>query len=143
MNLTPDYSLIIQVLLFLVVWAGLSRLAFAPTREVLDQRLRRTVAAEREAADLVVSATSDQETYDTTVLQRRQQLAANTAAARTAAQEESSRALSDARDAANRALDAQRAVVAEQIESARTKLSSSAADIAGQMLSRVTEGPTR
>lgn len=142
MNLTPDFTLFLQVLLFIVVWRGLSNLAFAPTSEVLAQREKRTVAAEREAVAMVSSAGADRETYDRTVHERRTQMAAEIASARSAAQEESSRALNEAREAANKSLAAQRAAVAEQIESARAKLSASADEIAAEMLSRVT-GATR
>ncbi len=138
MNLTPDFSLILQVILFIVVWQGLSRLAFAPTREVLDQRHKRTVAAELHAAAMVNSAKDDQTAYEKTVQERRSQMATETAAARAAAQEESSKALNDARGAANQSLAAQRAAVADQISAARTKLSGSADDIARQMIARAT-----
>ncbi len=138
MNLTPDFTLVLQVILFIIVWRGLSRLAFTPTSEVLAQRVQRTVAAEREAVAMVSSAGADRDTYDRTVQERRAQMATEIASARNAAQEESSRALNDAREAANKGLAAQRAVVAEQIDSARAKLSSSADEIAAQMLGRVT-----
>ena len=138
MNLTPDATLILQVILFIIVWRGLSRLAFAPTSAVLEQRARRTVAAEEEAVAMVSSAEADRDTYDRTVHERRAQMATEIAGARNSAQEESSRALTEARDAANQALAAQRAAVAEQIEVARAKLSAGADEIADEMLSRVT-----
>ncbi len=138
MNLTPDFSLVIQVILFVVVWQGLNRLAFQPTQEVLDQRHKRTVTAERDAKSMVASAQDDQDVYDKTVQEKRTALAADTAAARSAAQEESSRALNAARDSANQSLAAQRAAVAEQIEAARASLSGSADDIARRMIERAT-----
>ena len=143
MNLTPDSTLFIQVLLFLVVWAGLSRLAFAPTREVLEQRTRRTVAAQQEAVAMVASADADRDSYDATVQERRQQLAANTATARATAQQESSRALDAAREAANQALATRREAVVRQIESARGTLGATADDIARQMLDRVSGSAAR
>lgn len=143
MNLTPDETLIVQVILFIIVWRGLARLAFAPTSAVLEQRLRRTVAAEQEAVAMVSSAETDRATYDRTVHERRAQIATEIGGARSATQEESARALGEAREAAGQALAAQRAAVGEQIESARAKLSASADEIADDMLRRVTGSPAR
>ncbi len=140
MNLTPDHTLIYQVILFIFVWIGLSRMAFAPTSEVLDKRRGRTVAAEEEAVSMVASADSDRETYDRKVHERRAQLSAETASARASAQEESAQVLNSARESANQALNAQRAAVAGQIESARKTLANDVDAIANQMLTRVSGG---
>jgi len=141
MNLQPDIvHLLGQVVIFIFVWIGLSRMAFAPTSTVLDQRRKRTVAAEEEASAMVASAEADRETYEVTVHQRRAQMSEETTTARNRAQEESAKVLAEARESANQALAAQRDAVAKQVDSARDALAKSADDIAKQMLGRVTGG---
>ena len=140
MNLAPDYTIFLQIAIFIVAWVGLSRIAFAPTSEVLEQRRQRTVEAEAGAVAMVAAAQSDRETYDKTVHERRAQLSAETTAARNRAQEDSAVVLAKARESANEALAAQRSAVAGQVETARAALADSAGSIAAQMLGRVTGG---
>ncbi len=140
MNLAPDYTIFIQIGLFVIAWVGLSRIAFTPTSEVLEQRRERTVEAEAQAVAMVAAAESDRETYDKTVHERRAHLAAETTVARNRAQEESAAVLARARDSANEALAAQRSAVAGQVETARSALADTAGNIARQMLSRVSGG---
>jgi len=138
--LAPDYTIFVQIILFLLVWKGLSAIAFAPTHEVLDERSRRTVAAEELARELVSAAEEDRATYDRAVHERRAQMSAESAAARAAAQEESGRLLAQARADANDALVSQRADVAGQIETARRALSTETQQVADLMLNRVQGG---
>lgn len=135
--LAPDYSIILQIVLFLLVWKGLASLAINPTHEVLDERARRTVAAEQLAKQLVGAAEHDRETYDRAVHERRAQMAAESASARAAAQEESGRLLAQARSAANDALAERRAEVAAQIDAARQRLGGETGEIADLMLRQV------
>jgi len=137
MNLIPDYSILLQIIIFLLVWKGLSSLAFAPTTAVLDERARRTVAAEDLAKQLVSAAGEDRATYDRAVHERRAQMSAESASARASAQEEATRLLTQARAEANAAFATQRDAVAEQIVSARQRLAAETQEVANLMLERV------
>jgi len=137
MNLIPDYSILLQIIIFLLVWKGLSSLAFAPTTAVLDERARRTVAAEDLAKQLVSAAGEDRATYDRAVHERRAQMSAESASARASAQEEATRLLTQARAEANAAFATQRDAVAEQIVSTRQRLAAETQEVANLMLERV------
>jgi F0F1-type ATP synthase membrane subunit b/b' len=140
MNLFPDHTIVYQIILFVLVWKGLSRIVFTPIHEVFDERSQRTVAAEELAQQLVVAAQNDRETYDIAVRERRTQLATESANARSVAQEESARLLEAARAAANQELSERRTEVAGQIAAARQRLAAGADDIAQEMLRRVSGG---
>ncbi len=140
MNLTPDYSILFQIVIFLLVWRGLVSIVIGPTRNVLDERARRTVAAQELAHKLVGAAQHDRDTYDQAVRDRRAQLAAESASARATAQGESASLLAQARAAANDALATQRVGVAGQVDAARQRLGSETQQVADLMLARVTGG---
>src|ERR1041385_4518784 len=52
----PDYTVVYQIILFLVLWAILSKLLFRPYLELLEERERRTTGAARETAELELEA---------------------------------------------------------------------------------------
>jgi F0F1-type ATP synthase membrane subunit b/b' len=141
MHLTPDFSIFIQVAIFVAVWVGLRRLVFTPMQQLLGERDRRTVQAQRSAEATVAAAHADRARYDAALHERRVQMAQEAEAARHAAIGESNREIAAARAAIANELAAQRAAIAAQIETARRALSADAQTIAAEMLRRVTEGP--
>jgi F-type H+-transporting ATPase subunit b len=140
MQLTPDFSIFIQIAIFVVVWLGLKQLVFGPMQQVLAERDRRTVQAQHDAEALVASAHMDRARYDDAVHERRLAMAQEAEAARRAAIEESNRTITAARAAIARELAAQRAAVAAQVENARRTLGGEANGIAAEMLQRVAGG---
>jgi F-type H+-transporting ATPase subunit b len=138
MQLTPDFSIIYQIAIFLIVWIGLRTLVFEPTQQVLEDRRRRTVDAEHSAEAMIENAQSDRARYDAAVHQRRLELAREAESARHAAIEESNRTIGAARAAIGQELAAHRAEVAAQAETARRALQAEADTIADEMLRRVT-----
>jgi F0F1-type ATP synthase membrane subunit b/b' len=141
-NLTPDFTIFIQVAIFFVVFLGLRQLVFEPMQRVLAERDRRTVHAKQAAEELIVGAHADRARYDEAVHARRVQMAQEAEAARRAAIEESNREIAVARAAIGRELSSQRAAVAAQVESARRALGAQAEQIATEMLQRVTSETT-
>jgi F-type H+-transporting ATPase subunit b len=137
-NLTPDYSIVVQVAIFLAVFLGLRWLVFDPVQRVLAERARRTVEALHTAEEMIAAAHADRARYDDAVRQRRLEMAREAEAARHAAIEESNREIAAARAAISRELAAHRAAVAAQVEAARRTLSAEAEIIAAEMLQRVT-----
>jgi F0F1-type ATP synthase membrane subunit b/b' len=143
MQLTPDFSIFIQIAIFVVVWLGLKQLAFAPVQRVLAERDRRTVQAQHEAEAMIASAHADRARYDDAVHARRLAMAQEAEAARRTAIEESNTAIAAARAAIAQELAAQRAAVAAQLERARRALGAEADAIAAEMLQRVAGGGRR
>jgi F-type H+-transporting ATPase subunit b len=140
MDLSIDLSFLAQLVLFCLLWFGLKRLVFDPVLEVLDERKRRTVAAQAEAERLVSAAELARAEYDRSLHEMRLEMAQETSAARNAAQEESQRALAKARAAAQDEISQLRSQVSAQVDEARRGLVAQAEAIAGQMLDRVARG---
>ena len=137
MQLTPDFSIVYQVAIFLIVWLGLRALVFEPTQQVLEDRRRRTVEAEHSAEAMVESSHADRDRYDGAVHQRRLELAREAEGARHAAIEESNRTIAAVRAAIAQELGTHRAQVAQQVDAARRVLQTEADTIAQDMLRRV------
>src|SRR5215468_8304204 len=118
MQLTPDFTIILQVAIFIVVWLGLRSLVFEPTQQVLAERRRRTVEAHENAEGMMGAAQADRP--------------------RQAAAAESDAHIEAARAQIAAELASHRATVAAQVEQARRTLSAEAQTIATEMLQRVT-----
>jgi F-type H+-transporting ATPase subunit b len=140
MELSPDYTVIIQVVLFVVLFVVLKRLVFDPTMDALDARKERTVAARAHAEQLLAAAESSRIEYEQSLQRTHARMAQDAAAARSAAQEEANRALHETREAANEELRRMRADVQGQIDTARRTLSAQANALAEEMVSHVTKG---
>jgi F-type H+-transporting ATPase subunit b len=137
MNLVPDYSLVLQILTFLVLWIFLKRLLFDPVLRVLAEREERTVGARKKADAFMAIVERDREEYEHSVYAARAQLAQEAAAARKVAQDEAAQLIGAQRDAVAEELTRLRATIASQVEQARRSLAAEAASIAAEMLARV------
>jgi F0F1-type ATP synthase membrane subunit b/b' len=138
MQLTPDYTLIIQVAIFIVVWLGFRALVFEPTQQVLADRRRRTVEAHENAKGMISTALADRERYEDALRQRRIELAQEAERARQAAVSESDAQIDAARAVIAEELAAHRAALTAQVERARRALNAESESIAADMLQRVT-----
>ena len=140
MKLYPDFSLFIQVAIFLVVWIGLRRLTFGPMQGALDERNQRTVEAELAAEAMVAAAHADRARYEQAVHARRLEMAQEAERARHAAIEESNSQIAAARAVISRDLAAHRATIAAQVDAARRALAADAESIGAEMLQRAVRG---
>jgi len=140
MDLTPDYTLLVEVITFIALWFGLTKLVFEPMRRVLDDREERTVEAEAQAAHLYADAQTVQDDYEKTLHDMRVELSQESLAARARMQEDQARTLAEARAAGAEQLAATRAALAEQVRQARQTLAGEAQQVAAAMLARVTVG---
>ena len=138
MQLTPDFTIILQVAIFIVVWLGMRSLVFQPTQQVLAERRRRTVEAHENAEGMIGAAQADRLLYEDAMHKRRLELAAEAERARQAAAAESDAQIEAARAQIAAELASHRATVAAQVEQARRTLSAEAQTIATEMLQRVT-----
>ena len=140
MQLIPDYTIFIQVAIFIAVWLGLRALVFQPMQEVLAERDRRTVQAHAVATAMIEAAHADRARYEDAVRQRRAEMAQEAGAARQTAVGESDRQIASARATIAQEQAAQRAAVSAQVERARRALAADADGIAEEMLARVSAG---
>lgn len=143
MKLYPDFSLFVQVAIFLIVWIGLRRWAFGPMQSALDERHRRTVEAEHATEQMIAAAHADRARYEEAVRERRLEMAQEAERARHAAIEESNRQIADARAVIARDLAAHRAAIAHQVDAARRALASDAESLGAEMLQRAVRGDRR
>lgn len=136
MSLTVDYSIILQIVTFLVVWAFLKRLVFDPFSQVVETRQARTTGTQAAAAALSADAGILRTRYDGAIAAARTEIAQQSDAARKGAQEESDRALGAARSAATDTMAQKRDAAAREVDTARQTLLAQAESVANEMLAR-------
>ena len=135
----PDFSFVIQIISFFVLWIGLKRLLFDPVLHVLEEREARTTGARREAAQIAAAADTSAAEYERRMHEVRLALASEADTARNAIQVEERRVLSEAREHANAQLARLRESLANQIQNARPAVASEARDLAVRILEGVVE----
>lgn len=133
----PDFSFIVQIISFLLLWAALKRLTFDPVMRVLEQREERTRGGLAEAEHCRAAARSAEAEYEQSLRQVRQSVSQEADAARKEAAAEQQRQMAAARAAADEELTRMRREIATQVEEARKSLSEEARSIATQMAERV------
>lgn len=138
MSLTVDFSVVFQIITFIVLWACLKRLVFDPFSAVLETRETRTTGTQAAATALSTDAAHTRTKYDGAIASARIELAQQSDAARKAAQEESERALAAARTEAGNTMTRRRETVAHDVDAARQTLLAQAESVASDMLGRAT-----
>jgi F-type H+-transporting ATPase subunit b len=137
MQLAPDYTIFVQVALFVLFWMVFKSFVVGPTTQVLDERHRRTVQAAHDAEQLAASAEADRARYDQRLLDQRHAMAQEAEAARHAAIIASNEEIAAARARIALDLAHRRETVARQVDDARRALASEAEQVAAEMLARV------
>jgi F-type H+-transporting ATPase subunit b len=133
----PDYSFVIQLVSFFILWVGLKRLLFDPMLHMLEQRDARTSGTRLAAAEMNAAAQASETEYAQRMHDVRVALAAEAAAARNANQAEEQRLLSDTRAQANTQLSQLRDSLRRQADEARPGLAAEAQDLASRIMERV------
>jgi F-type H+-transporting ATPase subunit b len=133
----PDFSFVIQIISFFVLWFGLKRLLFDPVLRVLEERESRTSGARREAAQIAAAAETSEAEYERRMHEVRLALASEAEATRNAIQVEQRRVLSEAREQANSQLAQLRERLAAQAQNARPAIASEARDLAARIFAGV------
>jgi F-type H+-transporting ATPase subunit b len=136
----PDYSFVIQLVSFFILWVGLKRLLFDPMLHMLEQRDARTSGTRLAAAEMNAAAQASETEYAQRMHDVRVALAAEAAAARNANQAEEQRLLSETRLQANTQLSQLRDSLRRQAEEARPALAVEARDLASRIVERVVGG---
>ncbi|MBU6283051.1 ATP synthase F0 subunit B [bacterium] len=143
LQLPPDETFYVEILLFLAFAAIMSKLVWTPLLHVLHERSKRTIGAQKEAVAMKEEAAEMQKRMEATIEQAR--IAGNDAgeAVRRDAEAEERRILDAAHAEASRALDDVRKRVAAETEQARAELRTSAQALAATAAERILERPVQ
>ncbi len=132
-----DYSLVVQIVLFLILWSILRRVLFGPVGRLMAERERRTEGAHAEARSLVEEGKELQERYDAAIAQARVEGEAIKSEIREEALKARNAVLSQGRDAAAQKIQEIREEVQKELEAARRVASANADALAEEMAEKV------
>jgi len=133
----PDFSFVVQIVSFAVLWFGLKRLLFDPMLRVLETREQRTTGTVQAAEEMKAAARVAAAEYERRLQEVREALSAEAAQARTATQHEEQQLVAGARADANAELVRLRESLSRQAAAARSAVTSEAHGLASRMLERV------
>lgn len=132
-----DFSLVFQIILFLILWSILRRVLFGPVERLMAERERRTEGAHAEARSMVEEGRELQAQYDAAIARAW----AEGEALKNGIREEALKArnviLSQGREAATRKIQGIREEVRTEMEAARRVASANADALAQQMAEKV------
>jgi F-type H+-transporting ATPase subunit b len=143
MELQPNFSLLLQVVLFVYLWFVLKRLLFEPVLHVLDTRTERTVGTVARARELTSEVEESRKRYDSTVQSVRQELVRETMDARAKAREQHAHLISTVQEESAAEMERFRAKLSGEISQARAVLEKDAHDLAELMIAKVVRRETR
>lgn len=132
-----DYSVVYQMILFLLLWLVLTPILFRPYLRLIEERERRTAGAQHDSADLAREGERLKAQYDASIAQ------AQVAAARAKeevlqdARRQREHLIGDARDAATRILEQVRQEIQLEMEKENERATAEAGLIAEAMVSKI------
>lgn len=132
-----DFSVVYQVILFLVLWLILNKLLFQPYLHLLEERERKTSGAQHDSTDLEFEGARLKAQYDESIAQAQ---AAGYVAKDAILQEgrqEREKILSQARQEAALTLERTRMEVATAMEREKVLAAAEVATVAGEMAAKV------
>lgn len=143
LQLPPDETFYVEVLLFLAFAAIMSKLIWEPLLHVLHERSHKTIGAQKQAVAMKEEAAALQKRMEATIEQAR--ISGNDAgdAVRRDAEAEERRILDEAHAEASRVLDEVRRRVGAETEQARAELRAGAAALAATAAERILERPVQ
>jgi F-type H+-transporting ATPase subunit b len=132
-----DYSVVYQVVLFLVVWVILSKVLFRPYVSLLEERERKTTGAEHDLSELEHEAARLRAQYEEKIAQA--QAAGNAAkeAILQDARQQREGVLTQAREEAMSTLEGVRRELANQMQKERQLAAAEVRAIAQEMATKV------
>lgn len=135
--LIPDYTLFIQLGIFLATYLVLRTFVLKPYGELIELRHARTQGLKEKAEKERQEAERLREQFETFMAEERRKVAAWVDQERNKTAEEEKRILAQAREASGSDLDAVRARVRDEMEGARDALAPKIPEFASLMASRV------
>ncbi len=132
-----NYSLALQVVLFLVLWAVLKRFWFEPAMRVIKERARRSEGEIEKARALEAEVARLRQEHEGAVQRARNEAQREVAEIMRRAEAEQKQLIAEANQDAQRTLTDVRSRVAEDIAAARKSLSDDVGSLAGEIARRV------
>jgi F-type H+-transporting ATPase subunit b len=132
-----DYSVVYQIILFLVLWVVLSKILFQPYLRLLEERERKTTGAQHDSLDLEHEGARLRAQYEEKIAQAQ---AAGYATKETILQEarrERERIVTEARDEAMKLLQGVRLEVESQMQKERQLAATEAGIVAQEMVNKI------
>lgn len=135
--ISVDLSLVVQIVLFLILWSILRRVLFGPVGRLMAERERRTEGAHAEARALSNEGKALQEQYDAAIAKARAEGEAIKGEIREEAVRARNAILSQGRDAATQKIQEIREELRKEMDAARVVASSNAEALAQEMAEKV------
>jgi len=137
LKIPPDYTFLLEIVLFVALWIGLKRLWFDPALRIIRERAKRTDGAIAEARAAQAEAERLRAETGTALDQARSEAQREMQEIVRGAEAEQKRLLDEARGDAQRVLGEARARIAEEVADARRSLRADAETIAQEVVRKV------
>ena len=132
-----DFSLVVQIVLFLILWSIMRRVLFGPVGRLMAERERRTDGAHAEARSMAEGGKELQAQYDAAIAKARAEGEAIKSEIREEAIKARNVIVSQGRDAATQKIQEIREEVHKELEAARRIASANADALALEMAEKV------
>ena len=132
-----DFSLVVQIALFLVLWSILRRVLFGPVGRLMAERERRTVGTHAEARSMMEEGKELQARYDAAIATARAEGETIRIEIREEALKARNAVVSQGREDAARRIQEMREEVRRELEAARSVAAQDAETLARQMAEKV------
>ncbi len=132
-----DFSLVVQIALFLVLWSILRRVLFGPVGRLMAERERRTVGTHAEARSMMEEGKELQARYDAAIATARAEGETIRSEIREEALKARNAVVSQGREDAARRIQEMREEVRRELEAARGVAAQDAETLARQMAEKV------
>lgn len=130
LKIPPDYTFVVQIVLFLVLWQILRRMWFEPALRIMRERVRRSEGAIAEARAIQADVERLRAEHTTKLDAARSEAAQEMREMLQRAEAEQKRMLLEAHEDAHRTLSEMRVRIAEEVTVARAALREQARAIA-------------
>ncbi|HEY7321765.1 MAG TPA: ATP synthase F0 subunit B [Candidatus Binatia bacterium] len=132
-----DYSIIYQIVLFVILWLILSKLLFRPYLDLLEERERQTVGTQHDSTDLEHEGARLRTQYEEQIARAQAAGYTDKEAILQEARQQRERVLNQAREEAMRMLEEVRQEVAMQLQQERQFAAAEVRTIAQEMANKV------
>ncbi len=132
-----DYSVVYQIVIFLLLWIILSKLLFRPYLNLLDQRERRTTGAQHDSTDLEHEGARLRAQYEEKIAQAQAAGYAAKDAILQEARQQREKVLTQVREDTMRMLEEVRRELASQVQRERQVVADEVRTIAQEMANKI------
>ena len=135
--IAPDYTVIVQIVSFLIFWLVLTKLLFNPFLALLEEREQRTEGVKAEAAALMEESERLRAEYESAIARAEDEGRAVKESLLQEARQLRERILSQSREQASRMLAAARQEIQREMQRGRELAAREAQEIARQMAEKI------